>query len=254
MFNSVYYLNKLRQGLGFAAAVKAFIGLRITKTGKIKAPFLKHPFRLRVDVGADNATFNEVILKQGYDLELKFVPETIIDGGANIGLTSAYFANQYPGAKIVSIEPDTDNFNLLKENTKAYSNIKPLQSAIWSKKTHLKLIDKGLGANAYTVEECGNEAGAFFATGIADIMREQNWETIDLLKLDVEGSEKEIFRAGYEEWLPKTRVLAVETHDRFLKGTSKSVFLAVSKYNFSCRIQGYNLVFYNDDLGYRTFK
>lgn len=254
MLNSLHYLNRLRQSFGIADAIRAFINLRITKTGIIKVPFLKYPFRIRLNNHIDRATFHEVILRKEYFLELKFHPKTIIDGGANIGLTAVYFANEYPDAKIVSVEPDTDNYNLLKENAAPYPNITPVQSAIWSKKTWLKLVDTGRGANSFTVEECTEQPGAFYATSIIEIMKQQNWDVIDLLKLDIEGSEKEIFTNGYEEWLPKTRVVVVETHDRHLKGSSRAVFTAVSKYNFSCRVQGLNLVFYNDDLGYRTFE
>jgi FkbM family methyltransferase len=141
------------------------------------------------------------------------------------------------------------NFDLLKENTANYPLVKLRRSGLWSHNVYLKLYDPGRGDNSYRVEETGrHEPGAFAAIGIADIMREQNWSTIDILKLDVEGAEKILFTSGYGAWLPRTRVLIVETHDRYIKGTSKAVFSAVSKYNFSCRLQGHNLIFYNEEL------
>ena len=60
--------------------------------------------------------------------------------------------------------------------------------------------------------------------------------------------QKEIFSNGYEEWLPKTKILIVETHDRFTKGSSKAVFTAISKYDFSCAIKGFNMIFTNQEL------
>jgi FkbM family methyltransferase len=249
MLQNLYYLNKLRRYLGIPDALAAFIALRVKKDGIIKLGFLKYPFRIRVDNIADSATFNEVLLRKEYAIGLDFIPKTIIDGGANIGLTSLFFANKYPGARIVAVEPDGGNFDLLRENTANYSAIKPMRSAIWSHNAHLKIYDPGRGDNSYRVEETTqNDPAAFTAVGIADIMRQQNWSTIDILKLDVEGAEKVLFTTGYGAWLPRTRVLIVETHDRYIKGTSKAVFAAISKYNFSCRLQGYNLVLYNEDL------
>ena len=74
-------------------------------------------------------------------------------------------------------------------------------------------------------------------------MKKMDWDHIDILKLDVEGAEKEIFSSNYEDWLPKTKVLIIELHDRMRKGCSKVVFSAISEYNFSLDISGENLVF-----------
>ena len=249
MLNQLYYLNKLRKHLGFKDALNAFLALRIKNTGQIKVAFIKHPFRIRLNNKADSATFNEVILRQEYLLKLPFTPKTIIDGGANIGLTSIYLASRFPQAEIVSIEPDSENFKLLSDNTSRYPNITPIQSAIWHTSTYLRVYDTGLGANSYRVEEsAAEEQGAFKAMGISDIIKQKGWDTIDVLKLDIEGSEKQVFADGYEEWLPKTKVLMVETHDRFIKGTSRSVFKTMALYNFSCLLKGFNLLFINDDL------
>ena len=55
---------------------------------------------------------------------------TIIDGGANIGITSLYFAARYPHAKIYSVEPLPQNFALLEANVKHEPRIKPLYGCI----------------------------------------------------------------------------------------------------------------------------
>ena len=71
---------------------------------------------------------------------------------------------------------------------------------------------------------------------------------IDILKMDVEGSEKEIFESNYEHWLSKTKCLIIELHDRMRKGSSDSVFAAVSKYNFTKLESGENVVFINNEI------
>lgn len=69
---------------------------------------------------------------------------------------------------------------------------------------------------------------------------------IDLLKLDVEGAEKEIFSVNYENWLPYTKVIMIELHDRFKHGCSKAFFSAVAKYDFSFSIRGENCILVNN--------
>ena len=71
---------------------------------------------------------------------------------------------------------------------------------------------------------------------------------IDILKIDIEGAEKELFSSGFENWLPRTKILFVEVHDDMKKGSSKSVFNATSKYNFRFTMQHENLVFINEDI------
>lgn len=208
---------------------------------------LQHPFTLRNNPH-DYGTFEEVVVKEGYNVPLDFSPLTIIDGGGNIGLTAAYFATRFPHAQIVSFEPDRENFELLKQNTSGYPNIKPMNGGIWSHSANLVVRDTGLGNNGFMVEEvAAGTAGSIKAWGIADVMQQMNWTSCDLVKLDVEGSEKEIFSANYEKWLPHTKVLVVELHDRMKKGCSQSVFSAISRYNFSMDVAGENLVFTNQD-------
>lgn len=229
-------------------AMSVYYRLKIRRSPELKIGYLKHPLKIRKKDGSDLATFNEVIVRRDYDMELPFVPKQIIDGGANIGLTSVFFANKYPDATIIAIEPDADNFKCMQHNVAFYSQIKPLNSAIWSNSAYLHVVDHGRGTDGYTVEVAPEAApDKFMATSIDDIMKDNNWNRIDILKLDIEGSEKEIFSSGYESWLPKTKVLIVETHDRFVKGSSKAVFAAISKYDFSCTIKGFNMIFVNQD-------
>ena len=79
-------------------------------------------------------------------------------------------------------------------------------------------------------------------------MIEYNFPKIDILKLDIEGSEKELFETNFEDWLPKTKILIIELHDAMKTGCSKSVFNAISKYDFSFSIKGENIIFTNNAI------
>jgi len=235
----------LKKHLSFGEAVSFYLKMKTGNWNNFKLKKLKYPFAIR-DNPYDFATFEEVMLKEEYGIDLSFEPFTIIDGGANIGLTSVFFANKYPGAQIVSIEPETGNFEMLKKNTQSYPNISLLHAGVWNKKVNLAIVDTGKGNNSFTVEELSHPTkGSISAISIADIMEEKNWQSVDVLKLDIEGSEKNVFEKNYESWLPLVKVLIVELHDRMTPGCSEAVFSALAHYNFSKEIKGENHIFFN---------
>ena len=80
---------------------------------------------------------------------------------------------------------------------------------------------------------------------IDEILNQNNWDIVDIVKIDVEGAEKELFDSNFERWIPRTKCIIIELHDRMKKGCSKSFFKAISKYNFSCELRGENLILIN---------
>lgn len=216
------------------------------KLANLKLDNLTHPFSMR-DNPFDYATFEEVLLEEAYKIAVPFTPQFIIDGGGNIGLTACYMATKYPAATIVSVEPDADNYKMMQQNCGKYANIKTLQCGIWKRNTHLIIKDAQAGNNSFTVTETDkSSANSLEAVTIEHVMEKHNMPHIDILKLDIEGSEKEVFEGHVENWLPKTKVLIIELHDRMKPGCSKSVFNALGKYDFSFDMKGENLIFTNN--------
>ena len=74
-----------------------------------------------------------------------------------------------------------------------------------------------------------------------------NVKKLDILKIDIEGAEHELFKNNYDTWLPNTRCLIIELHDRMRNRSSQNFFKAISKYDFSYSHQGENLVFINNN-------
>ena len=237
---------QLRNHLSLSEALKVYFRLKTKNRKEMKISRLQFPFSLRNNPH-DYGTFEEVIVREAYNVPLDFIPRRIIDGGGNIGLTAAYLATKYPQAEIVSFEPDSENFEWLSRNVAPYQYVRPMKGGIWSRSAYLLVKDMGLGNNGFMVEETsGGTPNAIQAWSIPDVMQLMHWDNCDIVKLDVEGSEKEIFSENYEGWLPKTKVLIVELHDRMKKGCSKAVFQAISRYDFSLQVAGENLVFTNN--------
>ena len=231
------YINNL----GWINGTIVFIKIKFKKTESIHLNHIKYPFKLRRG-SSDQWTFRQIFISQQYHFNPKREPHFIIDGGGNIGLAAIYFANRFPNATIVSIEPEAENYELLQYNTRGYKNIHPVKSGIWNKDTFLKVKDIGIGSWGFTVEEAVEGKDTFKAISISDIMKRFNVNEIDILKLDVEGAEKEIFSENYQDWLPRTNLLVIELHDRLRKGCSKVFFRAISAYDFSVHPTGENLI------------
>ncbi len=215
------------------------------RLGEINASAWKTSFRLRPG-STDFDTYEHVFALKQYDIPIDFQPRLIIDGGANIGMSAIYFALKFPTAKIISLEVSPENFELLKYNTRDFPMVKPVCKGLWNESGHLKIIDEGAGANAFMVERV-DEPGknTIPAISIGDIMKEEGADWIDIVKLDIEGAEKMLFENNFELWLPRTRLVIVELHDRMQPGSSRSVFNAITKYDFICETKWENLVFWN---------
>ena len=179
-----------------------------------------------------------------------FQPKLILDFGGNIGCSAVYFALKYPSAKIYCVEPQKDNFKLLRKNTSFYKNVFPINSAIWDKETFIQVLEEGRHPTDYmTFETDEKNPKAFKTTTVLKLLSESGFDEIDLLKIDIEGAEKELFAAeNVHEWLSKVKVLAIELHDRMKCGCSYEFFKAISKYRYFFAFRGENLIFIREEF------
>jgi len=164
-------------------------------------------------------------------------PLTIVDLGANVGYSTLYFLEKFPTARIFSVEPDKDNFNQLERMitlNKAEDRIVPIQLGIWSHKANL-FVDRSFRDNrdwSIRVEESDTDTGLRGAH-LLDIMRDHQIDTIDLLKIDIEGAERFIFTANdkTDNLLSKVNVLALEIHDEYV--SRQEIYRMLEKNGFT---------------------
>ena len=227
-------------------------GLYLLKKSKTKSNDLltftikeiSQPLFLRNNT-TDITVFYQIFLFKQYQIKTKVSPKFIIDCGANVGYSSVYFANIYPEATIIAIEPEYSNFQMLLKNTEAYPNIKCLNNGIWNKSVNLEIIDSGGGNYAFITKVVENKSNkTVSAVSINDIVEKFCMEEIGVLKIDIEGSEKEMFEENYNSWLSVTDIIIIEMHDRYKYGCSKSFFKALVNYEFTIGHKGDNLICY----------
>jgi FkbM family methyltransferase len=167
----------------------------------------------------DVPTLFEVWAKRAYDLPIP-PPETIVDAGANIGLATVFFALRWPGVRVIAVEPEQRNYELLERNTRGLAGVEPVAAALWSAPCELAVLDPGRGPAAYLIPAAAAPArqiGTTRGVTVANLCDSAGWARVGLLKLDIEGSEIEVLDSS-RSWIDRVDALIVELHDRILPG------------------------------------
>jgi FkbM family methyltransferase len=196
----------------------------LIKGHKIKLQ-MRSPIRGQIilrEVGTDVLTFDEVLVEQVYKSVLPYLRECayVVDLGANIGLTSLYFASCYAGCKLIAVEPNPSTYDVLCANLSALvkaGRCKTLRAAIWGSETVL-VADEPKNPEHYSAFATRQASGPapvgdeISGMPLPQIMAQAGFERIDLLKVDVEGAEVELFK-GDLEWLRSVECIAIEFHE-----------------------------------------
>lgn len=189
----------------------------------VQVPGLPHPIALRA-MTSDVEVFHQIFVDGELEFDLHMLPSRIIDAGANIGLAAVYFSSRFPEAKILALEIETANFELLRHNTGSYPNITCLKKALWSGPAKLSIANPTAESWSFRVSRSikGDEEG-IQAVGVKDLVEMFEGCRADLLKIDIEGAEKEVFQHGMNQWIDQVDTIAVELHDRFQPGCHKAL-------------------------------
>jgi FkbM family methyltransferase len=212
--------------------------LRRSTEAIVEVPGIRSPVHVRLRT-TDLSTLRQVLVIAEYDCEFSRPIRVIVDAGANIGLTSVYYANKYPEATIIAIEPEPSNYRMLEENTAPYPNVTLVRGALWKSEKEISILDPGVGHYGFQTRDepesdNANRRGRVAGITVDKLMQRYSIDHIDILKLDIEGAEKEVFETSFT-WINKVGVIIVELHDRFKIGCSRSVYEAVKEFNSEFR-------------------
>jgi FkbM family methyltransferase len=232
-------------------------GYKISRKGKaicINGINAGDNFKYLIRTGtADKKVFDQVMLYGEYQPMVEVIKskgeensvKKIVDAGSNIGLTSIFFKKNYPAAIIMSIEADENNFNHQKKNIElnGFKNtVKLFRNALWKNNTDILYIsndfrDGESWSKSVSLDQNGNSSVK--ALTIRDIKNLYNKEDIiDILKIDVEGAEAELFSDQDFVMVLKTSVkfLCLEIHDEL--NIRQKIYETFSKIDFSYQAIG----------------
>jgi FkbM family methyltransferase len=144
----------------------------------------------------------------------------IVDCGANSGMATKFFAETYPNAHIVAIEPDRKNFELAQQNNLG-GNVTFILAGVGHSEDRGDIVDPKLGHWAYRIDTNAN--GSTEIVSINKILSERCGEFAKpfIVKIDIEGFESNLFLKN-TEWIEKFPVLIIELHDWMLPKTANS--------------------------------
>lgn len=172
---------------------------------------------------ADPFVLNQILFRSGrkaeYYVPPGLKPKTILDIGSNIGASILYFHERFPGATIFGFEPHPDTFRVLQKNVEALAGV--------------AVFNYGLGATNQRITARADQVnfGAFNTRGefkdrgypespveceirrLDDVLRELGIAQVDLIKVDCEGAEADVFSTLPDEVLNRCQWIVGEFHD-----------------------------------------
>lgn len=194
---------------------------------------------------SDMTVFSQIFYEAEYKPLLdESTVETILDLGANIGLSSVWFLTHFPHAKLIAVEPDVENFAVLQKNLEPFGNrATAIRAAVWSNETSLKMSDSPYRDGrhwARQVVECSfDDPDAFIAVSVPGLMSQMQSSRISILKVDIEGAEAKVFQGTSAKWLDKIDTIAIELHEDTIFGPCSSIFnSAIENQNFKVSTSG----------------
>jgi FkbM family methyltransferase len=229
LLTSLRYHLGLARAFGVAAAISVGIRRRLGMRKAVKVRWRGEPIVLRPResdpiVASSVLGWNEYGMGDRAEAALnrlaarwsaKGHTPVIIDGGANVGYAALHFAERFPQAIIIAVEPNPETFKILERNCAAHSQIRTVFGALWSHDRGVSLHSDPDSSWADSVRE---------GADTPSLLMQALLKTVPgglplIIKLDIEGAEGEVCRAS-PELLRKAACLLIEPHDYLRPGSS----------------------------------
>lgn len=194
-----------------------------------------HPFdavlrdgnRYRLEEYYDLETLWQIYFHQAYKLESG--DRVVVDAGANIGLFACFAAAALPECSVYSVEPFPPTYKRLEEHVRAngfVSRIRCFQIALAGVPGQVAMTAEGVASQMVHVIQKGSHTASGKATPVSEATVEVeavtlgtflnglNASQVDLLKIDIEGSEYDVLLAVSPHDLDRVKRINVEYHSK----------------------------------------
>jgi FkbM family methyltransferase len=179
----------------------------------------------------------------------------VIDAGANIGASSVYFALQYPTGRVVAVEPERGNAELLRRNCEGLDII-VREAALGAEAGTAFLNDPGHSDWGFRVEQSGPVPGGptgqpVCMVSVPELLTEADGQQLFPLvcKIDIEGGEAGLF-AKNTAWVDRFALIIIELHDWLFpgEGNSRNFLRTIAANDFDFMYRGENAFCFNNRL------
>ena len=151
---------------------------------------------------------DELLILNQYGLAYRLKPRVVIDVGAHIGAFSIpmalYILDLYGDGFVVAVEPATINYRALVNNiviNGVEKIVKPIKAAVSVNQSPIEIEWIGMKESVTSIT----------MTQILEFIKSNGYNTIDLIKIDIEGAELDIITKD-SEWLDHAKALVMELH------------------------------------------
>jgi FkbM family methyltransferase len=217
------------------------------KSASVHPAPLEHAVSIRMGDSSDVDTFDQMFVRG----ELKFAealratrPRLIVDLGANVGYASAFLLSLFVDAFALAVEPDPRNVARCRANLAPYADrARVIEGAVWSRCGQLVLSRGTFGDGrdwATEVREArAGEQADVTAYDVPALLARCPMDMVDLLKIDIEGSETALFSANVDRWIDRVRNICIELHGERCR---QAFFEALHNHTFETAMSGEYLV------------
>jgi FkbM family methyltransferase len=159
----------------------------------------------------------------------------IVDGGANIGLSLRTFAQDFPFAHVIAVEPDSDNLRVLRANADGLATAHDIvQAGIAGRSGHCRVVSRERGSAGLQTAYCeASHPEAIRTCTIPELVAMVPNGVPWIVKLDIEGAQDELFSVD-TEWVGTVDLIILELDDWAFpwSGSSVNFFRALSQHRF----------------------
>jgi FkbM family methyltransferase len=200
--------SAVRLGIDFALS-RFLLTSRENRIGRIRKIRFQGGVQLcyRLNKG-DVHSIREVWFDEAYRLPFDCPPGTLLDLGANIGLTSVWLAKRYPIERVIAVEPDHSNAVIARRNLELNAIKSDVLEAAIGPHEGTARFESSQASNLGRLSEKGVPVAMMT---VDKILEKSACPRFGLVKIDIEGGEQQLFD-GPLDWLDRIGAIIIEFH------------------------------------------
>jgi FkbM family methyltransferase len=192
-------------------------------------------------IGAYTSLFPEIFCDRVYEPpEFTFGDAPVIlDLGANIGFFSCKMAKQFPKGRIVAVEVMPQYCELMRNNLRRnrLQNVTVIEGAIGDGRANAEIRywfteDGYLKVTSVVPADANVEVLSVASTSLARLLKDNDIDACDLLKVDIEGHEHAMFSTISADDLRRCRQIALEWHGSGSGAGARQIATAIENAGF----------------------
>ena len=194
---------------------------------------------------SDISVLKELLMGGSYEPLPETAAETVVDLGANIGLSYRWLRARYPGARFLCVEPDPGNLDVLRVNV-LDERAEIVAACVGGHERQAKLVggDGEWGFRMTDVQDPLAHTGEISVRTMDALLAEAGIDRVGVLKCDIEGAESEVFE-DCRSWIRRVDAMSVECHADSMSTEALLAALSANGAQFTVRH-----VECNPDLGF----